>query len=96
LLKLDASVFLANATATLGLPSAAYAPERTVAVCTVKPDVLVHADTSPVSNPSENTGGAAAGVITTAELPNADTLPAASRARTVYEYADPANTVESV
>ena len=49
---------------------------------------------SPVLGTRWTTRGRGSRVFTTAGLVSADTLPAASRAGTVYEYAELANTVE--
>ena len=65
------------------LPSAANPPERTVEPCTTRPALLVHAARFPDSNPSENNGAAAAGVVTEATgVLSAERLPTPSRART--------------
>jgi hypothetical protein len=78
------SVLLATTFPTVVLPSAANPPERTVVACTIRPELVVQAERFPDSNPSANSGTAAAGVVADAagEL-TADTFPDPSRARSV-------------
>ena len=80
------TVFFANPVPTpTGLASAAKPPVRTVVDCTViAAPIDVHCDRFPVSKPSENTTPPAGGVATGTEALSADTLPAASQARTAY------------
>ena len=66
------------------LPSAANPPVRTSVLSTTRPALLVQAEKLPDSNPSANTGVAPAGVVTGAATLGAETLFAASLARTVY------------
>ena len=65
------------------LPSTANAPVRTSVFSTTRPALLVQADSVPDSNPSANSGAAAAGVVTTAGALGAERLFDPSRARTV-------------
>ena len=77
------------------LPSAAKPPEWTSVDTSVRLDVVVQAETSPVSKPSANTGGPAAGVLAATGPVSAETLPDESRERTAYWWVDPARTVLS-
>jgi len=65
------------------LPSAAKPPVRASVLSGLRPDDDVHADSVPDSNPSANTGTAAAAVVTGAAALSAERLFDASRARTV-------------
>ena len=57
-------------------------PVRASVLWTTKPELLVHADRSPDSKPSPNTGVAAAGVVTGALALGADELFEVSQATT--------------